>query len=99
MGESLAPAGMQFNFLPRHRLQPIVESHGGYMFTTRPIPVPQAGSFNFTVDAGVGLEYFRTRRQSVRVEYRYHHTSNHDSSFFNPGIDNGLFQLSYVFGR
>ncbi|HEY3705136.1 MAG TPA: acyloxyacyl hydrolase [Terracidiphilus sp.] len=99
MGESIAPAGLQFNFLPRHKVQLLIESHGGTMFATRTIPTVNAGSFNFTVDAGMGFEYFRTPRQSVRVECRYHHISNHDTSFVNPGIDNGLFQVAYVFGR
>lgn len=99
MGTAFSPAGLQWNFLPRHRLQPFLESHGGYMFSSHEIPIASAGTFNFTVDAGGGLEYFRTHGQSIRVQWRYHHTSNHDTAFFNPGIDNGLFQVSYVFGR
>jgi hypothetical protein len=99
MGTAMSPAGLRLNFLTRHKLQPVIESHGGYMFSSRPIPLSEAGSFNFTVDAGVGFEYFRTHSQSLRVEYRYHHTSNHDTADFNPGIDNSLFHIAYVFGR
>jgi len=99
MGTAMAPAGLQWNFLPRHRLQPFLESHGGYMFSAKSIPVEGAGAFNFTVDAGGGLEYFRTHGQSIRAQWRYHHTSNHDTASYNPGIDNGLFQVSYIFGR
>jgi hypothetical protein len=69
------------------------------MFSAHNIPVSLAGSFNFTVDAGGGVEYFRTHSQSIRFQWRYHHTSNHDTADYNPGIDNGLFQVSYVFGR
>ena len=99
MGTAMSPAGLQWNFLPHHRLQPFLVSHGGYMFSTHAIPIYYAGSFNFTVDAGGGLEYFRTHGQSIRAQWRYHHTSNHDTALENPGIDNGLFQVSYVFGR
>jgi hypothetical protein len=99
MGESISPFGMQFNFMPRRRLQPLLETHGGYMFSTHDIPMASAGSFNFTAEAGVGLEYFRNHRQSIRAEYRYHHISDADTSFFNPGIDNGVFQVAWVFGR
>lgn len=99
MGTAMSPAGLQWNFLPRHRLQFFLVSHGGYMFSSREIPVSIAGAFNFTVDAGGGLEYFRTHGQSIRAQWRYHHTSNHDTASFNPGIDNGVFQVSYVFGR
>jgi hypothetical protein len=99
MGESMSPFGMQFNFMPRRRLQPLIETHGGYMFSAQQIPISSAGSFNFTAEAGVGFEYFRNHRQSIRVEYRYHHISDADTSFFNPGIDNGVLQVAWVFGR
>jgi Lipid A 3-O-deacylase (PagL) len=69
------------------------------MFSAHNIPINYAGAFNFIVDAGGGLEYFRTHGQSIRAQWRYHHTSNHDTAYLNPGIDNGLFQVSYVFGR
>ncbi len=99
MGEALSPVGMQWNFLPRHRLQPFLIAHGGYMYSTQPIPVVYAGSFNFTFDLGAGVELYDSRTRSVRLEYRYHHISNHDTADFNPGIDNGLLQFTYLFGR
>lgn len=99
IGEAISPIGMQFNFMPGRRLQPLVETHGGYIYSTHPIPILEAGSFNFTAEAGVGFEYFRTQRQSIRVEYRYHHISNDDTSFANPGIDNAVFQVAYMFGK
>lgn len=99
IGQAMSPAGLQWNFRPRSRIQPLIEGHGGYMYTTQPIPVSDAGSFNFTFDFGGGIEYFQSHSRSVRLEYRYHHISNDDTARGNPGIDNGLFQLSYVFGR
>lgn len=99
MGMAMSPAGLQWNFLPHHKLQPFLVSHGGYMFSAHAVPILNSGAFNFTVDAGGGLEYFRTHGQSIRAQWRYHHTSNHDTAFMNPGIDNGVFQVSYIFGR
>ena len=98
-GQAMSPAGMQWNFRPRHKLQPIVAAHGGYMYSTKNVPLDYAGAFNFTFDLGVGIELFRTRSRSIRAEYRYHHISNDDTASANPGIDSGLFQVSYVFGR
>jgi len=69
------------------------------MYSTRPIPVETAGSFNFTFDLGAGLELFRIHSQSIRAEYRYHHISNHFTAYENPGIDSGLVQLTWSFGR
>jgi Lipid A 3-O-deacylase (PagL) len=99
IGEGISPVGMQWNFLPRRKLQPVILGHGGYMYSTQPIPDGGSGSFNFTFDFGVGLELYRTRTRSVRLDYRYHHISDHYTTVENPGIDNGLFTLTYSFGR
>lgn len=98
-GEAVSPIGMQWNFMPYRKTQPFVIAHGGYMFSTEPIPTANAGSFNFTFDLGAGIEMYRSKSQSVRAEFRYHHISNHDTAGENPGIDNGLFQVTYSFGR
>ena len=99
MGQAISPLGMQWNFRPARKLQPLLDWHGGYMYTAKQIPVGSAGSFNFTFDIGIGLELYRTRTRSVRLEYRIHHISNDDTATVNPGIDNGLFQVTYSFGR
>jgi hypothetical protein len=99
IGEAISPIGFQWNFLPRRKLQPFFTGHGGYMYSTKPIPVREAGSFNFTFDLGAGVELYRGKTRSIRAEYRYHHISNHGTAMENPGIDNGLFQVTYSFGR
>ena len=99
MGQAISPAGFQWNFSPRRKLQPFVIAHGGYMFSTQTIPIYGAGSFNFTFDIGAGVELFRSQTKSIRAEYRYHHISNNNTASANPGIDNGLFQITYSFGH
>jgi len=99
VGEAMSPMGLQLNFLPRHKMQPFVIGHGGYMYSTRPVPVENAGSFNFTFDGGVGVEFYRSKTRSIRADYRYHHFSNKDTADANPGVDNGVFQVTYSFGR
>lgn len=99
VGEGMSPVGFQWNFLPRHKLQPFLTGHGGYMYSSRPIPDAYAGSFNFTFDGGAGFELYRSRTRSIRAEFRYHHISNHETARDNPGIDNGVFQITYAFGR
>jgi opacity protein-like surface antigen len=99
VGEAMSPVGFQFNLRPRHKTQPFLIGHGGYMYSTQPVPINEAGSFNFTFDLGIGVELFRTKTRSIRAEYRYHHISNHNTSNSNPGIDNGLVQVTYSFGR
>lgn len=99
IGQAMSPFGFRWNFEPRHRLQPFAVGHGGYMYSSQTIPVDFAGAFNFTFDFGAGVEFFSTRAQSLRAEYRFHHISNHDTADMNPGIDNKVLQLSWTFGR
>lgn len=97
MGEAMSPVGFQWNFVPMRKTQPFLDGHGGYMYSTRTIPIPNAGSFNFTFDIGAGIELYRNRTQSMRVEYRYHHLSNANTAQVNPGVDSGLIQVTYCF--
>lgn len=99
VGEAMSPVGLQLNFLPRNKMQLFLTGHGGYMYSTRPVPVINAGSFNFTFDGGAGVEFYRSHSQSIRAEYRYHHFSNKETAAVNPGVDNGIFQITYSFGR
>ena len=99
VGEAMSPVGFEWNFMPRRKLQPLIIGHGGYMYSSQQIPVDGAGSFNFTFDVGAGFELFRSPTRSIRAEYRYHHISNDNTAEFNPGIDSGLFQITYSFGR
>jgi opacity protein-like surface antigen len=98
-GEAFSPVGFQWNFRPRHKLQPVVLAHGGYMYSSQAIPINYAGSFNFTFDVGAGLEFYHSKTSSFRADYRYHHISNHDTAEINPGIDSGVLQITYSIGR
>ena len=97
-GQSISPAGFNWNFLPRHRLQPVVTVMGGYLFTARPIPVSDASSANFTFSVGAGFEFYQNATRSIRAEYRLQHISNAGIAD-DPGIDSQLLQFSYNFGR
>jgi hypothetical protein len=99
IGEAMSPVGFRWNFRPRRPIEPFLDGHGGLMYTTQPIPVTAAGSFNFTFDFGAGVELYRSARRSIRAELRFHHISNHDTATANPGIDNVLYQVTYAFGR
>jgi hypothetical protein len=106
-GEGLSPLGLRLNLRRQRRLQPVFTLLGGYMFSTQPIPVTNAGSANYAFSLGAGIELFRPAtdassifgRRSLRIEYRYHHISNAYTAPANPGIVTGLVQLAYAFGR
>ena len=97
--QGFSPAGVRFNLVPRHRLQLTLSSFGGYMFSTQEVPIPDAGTFNYTFEFGGGLEFFSTHACSVRLEYQVQHFSNKKTADLNPGVDSGLIKLTYGFGR
>ena len=99
IGEGMMPVGFEWNFIPHHRIQPFLIGHGGYMYSSHAIPIQDAGHFNFAFDFGAGIEIFRNSKRSLRLDYRYHHISNHNTASVNPGIDNGLAEITYCFGR
>jgi opacity protein-like surface antigen len=97
--QGLSPFGGRINLLPHRRFQPTASLLAGYMLSAKKIPIESAGSFNFTFEFGAGLEYFLSPSRSMRVEYQIQHFSNAYTAQQNPGVDSGLFKLSYSFGR
>ncbi len=77
------------------------------MLSSQAIPVSQAGSFNYIFSIGAGLELYtsaersasRFGNRSLRAEYRYQHISNNFAAVQNPGIDHGVLQVTFAFGR
>ena len=94
-----SPMGFRINLLPGRPLQLTFSTNGGYMYSTKAIPVPQAGSFNFTFNFGGGMEYFYRPHRSIRLEYLVQHYSNHYTAPDNPGVDSGFIRLAYAFGH
>jgi hypothetical protein len=97
--EGLSPLGTRINLLPHRRWQPTGSVLAGFLLSAKKIPVDTGGSFNFTFQFGAGVEYFRTSTQSIRLEYLIQHFSNAYTAPTNYGVDNGLFKLTYTFGK
>jgi Lipid A 3-O-deacylase (PagL) len=93
------PLGIKLNLLPHQRIQPVLSSTAGFLVSARDIPVDHSSNFNFSFDFGAGVEWFQSPKHSVRLDYRLHHISSAYIGARNPGIDSGLLQLTYSFGR
>jgi hypothetical protein len=97
--QGLSPAGTRINLLSHRRLQPTASFFAGYMLSAKQIPINSAGAFNFTFEFGAGLEYYQSQSRSIRLEYQIQHFSNAYTAQENPGVDSGLFKLTYSLGR
>jgi hypothetical protein len=97
--QGFSPAGTRINLRPHRRLQPTASFLAGCMLSAKKVPIETAGAFNFTFEFGAGLEYYQSQSRSIRLEYQIQHFSNANIAQDNPGVDSGLFKLTYNFGR
>lgn len=89
------PAGFRFIFRPEKRLKPYVRVGAGFVFSSKPIPVPESPSYNFAGDFGGGVMYSVNKRQAVTFGYRYFHISNMNIGEINPGYNANVFYVGY----
>ena len=98
-GLGIDPIGLKLNFRAGRRLQPFIDNRGGFIVTTRDIPIDKASNFNYEFGFGGGFDYFLSARRSLRFGYAFRHISNNGLGFNNPGIDAGVIEVGYSFGR
>lgn len=92
-GVTVQPAGFRFIFRPDQRLKPFVQTAAGFIFTRRPIPVPESTNYNFVGDFGGGVMFSITRRHILKGGYRYYHISNMNIGEINPGYNANMFYV------
>lgn len=93
----IQPAAFRFIFRPKKRLKPYLQAGAGFLFSSKPIPVPQSPRYNFIGDVSVGLMYHVKPRQTVNFGYRYYHISNMNIGEINPGYNANIFYVGYSF--
>ena len=96
-GFGIEPAGFRFIFMPKRRLKPFAQTAAGFLFSRKPIPVPQSPNYNFIGEFGGGLSYSITPRRTVNFGYRYFHISNMNIGEINPGYNANVFYIGYSF--
>ena len=100
-GFAVAPVGFTFQFARERRVHPFVETMGGIIASSQPIPQnqPDASGLNFFFDFGGGIRWRAGQRGAVSMGYRFLHISNAGTTRFNPGVDNNVFYAAYSFLR
>ena len=94
-GAAIHPAGFRFVFLPEKRLKPYLQTSAGFIFTSKPIPIPESPNYNFSGDFGGGLMYSLDRNRTINFGYRYFHISNMNIGEINPGYNANIFYIGY----
>ena len=94
-GVGFEPVSFRFLFSPSSRLKPYVQVGAGFIFTSKPIPVPQSPRYNFIGDFGGGLMFSLTKTRTINFGYRYFHISNMNIGEINPGYNANIFYVGY----
>lgn len=85
---------LHYEFLRRGSLVPYVEFGVGFVFVNFDLDRQHDG-FNFTPQAGVGIELPVTEETSVTAGWRFHHISNAGLRRPNTGLDDSLFLIGF----
>jgi lipid A 3-O-deacylase len=85
-GLALTPILLRYHFTGGRAVVPFVEGGAGMLLTRDRVP-ENTSRFNFTPQAGVGVQYAPGRGPGFVFGVRYHHTSNAGISNPNPGIN------------
>jgi len=80
---AVAPVGFTFDLARKRRVHPFLETIGGIVASTEPIPenLPDATGLNFFFDFGGRIRWRALERS------------------FNPSVDNNVFYVGYSFLR
>ena len=92
---ALEPLGARMSAFPRSRIQPSFSVDLGFVVSSRDLPVNDADQFNYLFSFGPGVQVYTGARTSVRVEYILRHISNAHMGYQNPGVDQGVFRVTF----
>lgn len=85
-GGGFSPILLRWNFTSGHKVAPWFELGGGVLFTTSDVP-GFTNNVNFTPQAAIGLNIFRSQKRSVDLSFKYLHISNAGLATPNPGLN------------
>lgn len=92
-----SPIGLQVNWVRYKRIQPFLQSGGGFLYFNRQLF--GATQLNFTAQVGIGMELFTSDYHSFDFGYQYHHISNANLGRYNPGMDSHVVFVGVTFRR
>lgn len=96
-GAGVSPLGLKVNFGQRSWIKPFLAASVGFLYFEADVPVPDSSRFNFTPEAGLGVQFFLTQKRAVTLGYKFHHISNAGIGRNNPGMDSHVFYVGFSF--
>ena len=94
-GAGLTPLGLQLDFANSRRVKPFVNVNAGGLVFTKPVPLPDASRFVFTLEGGGGVRVFTSPRRALTLGVRLNHVSNGDRAGSNRGLNQFVFYTGF----
>ncbi len=94
-GGGLTPLGLQLDFANSRRVKPFVHVNAGGLVFTKPVPLPDASRFVFTLEGGGGVRVFTSPRRALTLGVRLNHISNGDRAGSNRGLNQFVFYTGF----
>jgi hypothetical protein len=94
-GGGLTPLGLQLDLRNSARVKPFVHINAGGLLFTKPVPLPDAGKFAFTLEGGTGVRIFTSLKRALTLGVRLHHISNGNISGSNRGLNQFIFYVGF----
>jgi hypothetical protein len=91
------PASFELAFRPLHKVQPLLDMQGGFLYFSSKVPSVAAARFNFVADGRIGAKIVLGSGRSMSVAYVFHHLSNGFEAKDNPGVDSQMIYAGYTF--
>ena len=96
-GAGLSPLGFKVNFAQQSWIQPFVAASLGFLYFLDDVPVPHSSRFNFTPEAGIGVEFFLAPQRALMLGYKFHHISSAGIGDDNPGMNSHVIYAGFSF--
>lgn len=76
----------EHHFAVEGRILPVWQIGAGFLYTDHEIPARET-KHNFSLLTALGVDIMVTERSALFLGYRFHHVSNANTGFRNPGIN------------
>ena len=96
-GAGLSPLGFKVRFGQQSWIKPFLAASIGFVYFQRDIPVRDSSRFNFTPEAGLGVDFFLSPKTALTVGYKLQHISNAGIGDRNPGMNSHVFYAGFSF--
>jgi hypothetical protein len=95
-GAGLSPIGLHVSAPVWSRVRAYAAGAVGGLWFTREMPLPEARSFNYSLEIGGGLDVAAGATHVVVIGFKFHHLSNMNTALANPGLDGHVFYIGLL---